>query len=1022
MFNRLIKLLLLTLCVNGHSWAADYFVATDGNDSAEGTLLAPFATIGHAVGVLAAGDTLYIRGGNYHEAVVINGLHGSSSANITFTGYDNEVVILDGSVPVESLEAAGSPGWVQHSGDIYKITLDSDISQVFVNGQWNVLARWPNVGTEDDALWDRSRWAQGDESKSVQQHEYDDPSSGNDLAASGINMNGATAILNLGNFLTQAQLVTAHVAGQDNFTYDAPMAILKPVFHYYFFDSKLDLLDSEKEWYFDPATKTLYLWQESGGIPADNSVRVKNITNAFYITNSSYLNFEGLDFFASTFRMDTVNNVTIENSDFKYPVYNKRTLGERGETFGTHINSSSYVKFLNCSFAYTDGLVMKFWRGNHNTVENCEFHHLDYTVAHHSGNSGVIWFKNDEYATFKRNTVYKTGASEGIMPSSHARVELNNLYDMAHLQHDGAYVHLMQPDREVDIINNWFHQSRKPAIRLTDGPKDILPDAPLMRTGRAFNNVVFEQAVETVGMVVKGDEREIYNNSVIRDDYSTQQGIAFVDNSGDQASLIHANSISRNNALSSAVSKQYTSYVQPNGSHESNWEGELLQQKLSPLLRDPNNRDFRPAPGSALIDAGSVVSGITDGFLGTAPDIGAYESGETNYWIPGRKLAKASTPIPKNKGTFVKLDADLMWLDAYKAISHDVYLGTAADKLVHQANQSNNIFSPDNLLKNQTYYWRVDANTPSGTITGDVWSFSTDDPASIVTTIFNPVADAYVDDSAPSVNKGSEAVLLLTTPTAPGGSYEQRFGFLKFDVQVSGTIRSVKLRLYNDSGSANRGVNVHTVTDTNWDELTITWDNQPAMGASIVKQDISASSWGTFDLTDAVTENGLLSLALKRDASDSRRQVVSKEGNFKPELIIEYIQAVANTAPVFTADPFSKANATEGIAYSESVAADASDPEGDAIIFSKVSGPDWLQVATDGTLSGTPAAADVGDNTFIIKAADSEGGAANATLNITVATAPVITQPPVTSKSSSGSTGYPLFFLLFVMCLYRRKV
>jgi len=51
MFNRLIKLLLLTLCVNGHSWAADYFVATDGNDSAEGTLLAPFATIGHAVGV-----------------------------------------------------------------------------------------------------------------------------------------------------------------------------------------------------------------------------------------------------------------------------------------------------------------------------------------------------------------------------------------------------------------------------------------------------------------------------------------------------------------------------------------------------------------------------------------------------------------------------------------------------------------------------------------------------------------------------------------------------------------------------------------------------------------------------------------------------------------------------------------------------------------------------------------------------------------------------------------------------------
>ena len=42
-------------------------------------------------------------------------------------------------------------------------------------------------------------------------------------------------------------------------------------------------------------------------------------------------------------------------------------------------------------------------------------------------------------------------------------------------------------------------------------------------------------------------------------------------------------------------------------------------------LRDPANFDFRPRLGSLLIDSGTHEPGITDGFIGAAPDIGAYE-------------------------------------------------------------------------------------------------------------------------------------------------------------------------------------------------------------------------------------------------------------------------------------------------------------------------------------------------------------------------------------------------------------
>jgi hypothetical protein len=42
-------------------------------------------------------------------------------------------------------------------------------------------------------------------------------------------------------------------------------------------------------------------------------------------------------------------------------------------------------------------------------------------------------------------------------------------------------------------------------------------------------------------------------------------------------------------------------------------------------LYNPEDLDFRLQPGSAAIDAGMELPGITDGFTGRAPDLGAYE-------------------------------------------------------------------------------------------------------------------------------------------------------------------------------------------------------------------------------------------------------------------------------------------------------------------------------------------------------------------------------------------------------------
>src|SRR6266487_1507660 len=49
--------------------ASSYYVSPSGNDSNPGTINAPWKTLTYAGGQLAAGDTLYVRGGTYNEKV-----------------------------------------------------------------------------------------------------------------------------------------------------------------------------------------------------------------------------------------------------------------------------------------------------------------------------------------------------------------------------------------------------------------------------------------------------------------------------------------------------------------------------------------------------------------------------------------------------------------------------------------------------------------------------------------------------------------------------------------------------------------------------------------------------------------------------------------------------------------------------------------------------------------------------------------------------------------------------------------
>lgn len=113
-------------------------------------------------------------------------------------------------------------------------------------------------------------------------------------------------------------------------------------------------------------------------------------------------------------------------------------------------------------------------------------------------------------------------------------------------------------------------------------------------------------------------------------------------------------------------------------------------------------------------------------------------------------------------------------------------------------------------------------------------------------------------------------------------------------------------------------------------------------------------------------------------------------------VIIAAISLVPEWQPVFGVNPLTLPGADAGQLYSANIATNASDLNGDAITFAKVSGPAWLTVASNGALSGAPASTNANTNTFLISATDTGGLSSTDTVYISVTGAPSFIADPFT--------------------------
>jgi hypothetical protein len=146
---RLFKCLSTAVIICGMTlalsvFAQPYFVDPAGNDANPGTLEKPFASFGRAqLATRQQPGTVFLRGGTYYlpETLVFTALDsGARSFPAVFQAYKNERPVISGGIRLDHLD------WQPYRDGIYRAQVPADLrtEEIFVNGQRQILARYPN--------------------------------------------------------------------------------------------------------------------------------------------------------------------------------------------------------------------------------------------------------------------------------------------------------------------------------------------------------------------------------------------------------------------------------------------------------------------------------------------------------------------------------------------------------------------------------------------------------------------------------------------------------------------------------------------------------------------------------------------------------------------------------------------------------------------------------------------------------------------------------------------------------------
>lgn len=294
-------------------------------------------------------------------------------------------------------------------------------------------------------------------------------------------------------------------------------------------------------------------------------------------------------------------------------------------------------------------------------------------------------------------------------------------------------------------------------------------------------------------------------------------------------------------------------------------------------------------------------------------------------------------------------------------------------------------------------------------------------------TIYHGVGDVELRGAEPGINfntgSGSNSFTLDGSdgglPTHVAIRFDDIFGDAVHQIPLGAQIDSAQLTL----NITNEGddFSIHQIADGfEWDAFSATWNQfgqsnndgiqvgTETTADSIIssgttgKQNIdvtaimTAWSEGAANAGFALIPGGSNGVDFHTSETD-----VSTE---RPTLTVSYTRIDPNT-PSFTESSYFLTDARAGLAYNGTLADKVTDLDNDPVVFIKESGPDWLNIASNGSLSGLPGNASIGQNTFTVRVSDDDGN------DVAIVYIPVNDENGNPLPSSSNTARYRLVWL-----------
>ncbi|WNJ20061.1 T9SS type A sorting domain-containing protein [Pontibacter sp. G13] len=576
--------------------AATYYVSPTGDNTADGSMATPFQTIQHAADMMAYGDSCIVQAGTYRETITVN------TNGLTFLAADGQEVLISGYEIVDTWTSLPNNIWLADLG--WSL---ADKNQVMYRGQMMNLARWPNKTNFNP--FDHEAYKAFGNNNSINH---------NDIPQYQWQTGGVVFFLGKNRWTSWRVPITGVTNGKVSF------GELSSDWSYggshnpanggeFFLMNVFQALDAPGEWYINHNTKKVYFITPDGQAPEAGEVLVRKRPTAFNINNRQDITIDGFHIEGSNIHMPGAKNCVIQHCEI---LYGNHTIGTNG-SFQTQDASifmndgcqGNLITHNNIQWGAGNGIILK---GQNNIVSHNYIGHFDYLSSYASpielrGTNELIY---NEIFAGGRDLV--RGGGDG------STVAYNDMHHSNITNDDcGPIYFCCGQYGYTRIHHNWIHdcQSRDKdfgsykatGVYLDNTTENVIVD----------HNVLW--GLEWTGVQINwaGKNLLIYNNTIWTTGQPESKAM------GRWVNGYQLDNVQVHNTLANEPELHFTSA-----------DNNVIVGLNEQVFMDFEGTDFTPKGNSPAIDAGKVIPGYTDGYLGVAPDAGAYEDGVTP-WVPG---------------------------------------------------------------------------------------------------------------------------------------------------------------------------------------------------------------------------------------------------------------------------------------------------------------------------------------------------------------------------------------------------